>query len=266
MAVRGNSKLDPDLGAEIRRGQAAHAYLLRGSDAPQQAFLLAMALNCQNLQEGQPCGTCPNCRKLELGSFADLDQVYPDKGWLRIEQMRNLQSRAGLGKVEGEKKIIIIHEADLLREEAANSLLKILEEPPEDTVFILTAANGDKLLATVLSRCRIYQTGSEISFSLNEEQLEEYLPKAQSFLESLKGASCVVPLAAAKGFEKDKDSLLYMLLALWQVLAERAKAGDEPALKAALFVERSISLLRRNISQKILTDVIFLRLWKMQNN
>lgn len=267
-----SSQLNSLLLKEVMTGQNTHAYLLKGEGFSEQALLLAMALNCEDLQENGPCGLCRVCRQVKTGAFADLIEISPEKDLIRIEQIRKMQARANLGKIVGKKKIIIIYQADLLREEAANSLLKILEEPPLDTVFILAAANGDKLLPTVLSRCQVYQLGQNTTFAMDEENLQEMLPKARDFLKVLPGASCILPLNTAKSFDKDKDALLYMFLSLLQLLVREAKGlerlcySPEKALTAALFVERSLSLLRRNISPKILADVVFLRLWKMANN
>ena len=98
---------------------------------------------------------------------------------------------------------------------------------------------------------------------VDEALLAEAMPEARQFLTALPHAKMLYVLRFAQNYDKDKDGLLYLLIALWQLLAAQAKSGQETALKAALFVERAIDLLRRNINQRLLSDVVFLRLWRM---
>ncbi len=269
MEKSGSEKLNSQISKSLNMGRPGHAYLLKGENAAGQGLLLAMALNCRNLTMGQPCGVCLSCKRILAGTYADLEQIWPEKGCLRIEQIRKIRAKAGLKALEGNNKVIIINDADFLREEAANSLLKILEEPPSRTVFILTANNGDKLLPTILSRCQIFNTGNETGFFLDEPCLADFLIKAGDFLKTLPDLSCVSVLNTAKAYEKDKEALLYFFLALWYSLADMAKGEiqgifpQKTALKAGLFVERAIELLRKNINQRLLSDIVLLTLWKM---
>jgi DNA polymerase-3 subunit delta' len=260
------------LETEISKGNEFHAYLLKGKDASRQARLLAMALNCCGQAENAPCFSCSSCRALQSGAFTDLHEVFPQNKALRIEQIRKIQTAAGLAKINGRKKIIILYEADSLREEAANSLLKILEDPPPDTVFILTAENGDRILPTIISRCRVYHSGGNALSPIDETLLAQAFSDAEYFLESLpQEKDCLFALNRAGLYEKDKDALKYMLLALWQLLAKEAAGRGKnlfpptKALRAALFTEKSLELLGKNINHRILADVVFLRLWKMSS-
>lgn len=259
----------PALAAELHHGQPHHCYLFCGAEATAQALLFAMGLNCTQATAGYPCGECPACRRILAGSYGDLLTVAPQKGWIRIEQIREMQAKAALAPLEGGYKVVLIQAADFLREEAANSLLKILEEPPTQTVFLLSAQNRDKILPTILSRSRIYHLSQEGSLVVDDALLAAAMPEARQFLTALPQAKMLYVLRFAQNYDKDKDGLLYLLIALWQLLAAQAKSEQENtaqreiALKAALFVERAIDLLRRNINQRLLSDVVFLRLWRM---
>jgi len=265
-----NMSLSPSLANDVFENAVQHAYLFCGEDSVAQARLFAMAINCTDSRDGNPCGICPVCRRTSLGSYADLIVIQPQKGWIRIDQIRDMQSKVFLRSMEGGKKVIIIEDADFMKTEAANSLLKVLEEPPEDTVFILCAATKDKLLPTIISRCLFYHFGKEGSFVIDPASLAVAEEKVLTFFSLLNGG--VVPiLNFADSFDKnkDKEGLLYFFIALWQKLAADAKnevlqvSERELAMRSAMFAERAVDLLRRNINQRLLCDVTLIRLWLM---
>jgi hypothetical protein len=182
--------------------------------------------------------------------------------------MRRLQAEAYLQSYEGGKKLFILESAEFLLPEAANNLLKVLEEPPQDTVFILVCANWDKLLPTILSRCQLFNFGGGHSVALDEARLEEMLPPATDFLQRLPGLTLTQAIQESRREERDKEGWLHFLAALTRVLAQAAKGerllplGPQKSLTAALMLEQTGELLRRNINQKLLLDIIFLRLWQ----
>ena len=116
------------------------------------ALNLAQALNCPN--PDAPCGACSACNRIKKGVFPDVRLVEPRNREISIEQIREIQREAGLKPFEGRFRVFIISEAESLSPEAANSLLKILEEPPPQVVFVLLAESEENLLPTVLSRCQ----------------------------------------------------------------------------------------------------------------
>jgi len=139
----------------IRSGEVGHAYLFSGptgSGKKTLALLFAQALNCRNELQ-IPCGQCFSCRKILSGNHADLYMLKPQGASLKIGQLREIKDSLYLLSSEGRKKICIIYDAELMTLPAANSLLKILEEPPQDLVFILLTSRPWALPSTVLSRC-----------------------------------------------------------------------------------------------------------------
>ena len=141
----------------------AHAYLLVGPAHVGKmtvALHLAQLVNCENPGPG-PCHTCRQCFRIASGHHADVQVIglpVNDDGSLgtqiRIEQVRELRKQASLRPYEGRTRVFILEEAGLLTTEAANSLLKYLEEPPPDVLLALLASDEDALLPTVLSRCQ----------------------------------------------------------------------------------------------------------------
>jgi DNA polymerase III subunit delta' len=154
--VIGHDKLLSLLDYSLRTDTMAHAYLLVG---PQHvgkrtlAINLAQALNCDGPE--RPCGQCISCQRILEGKCADVAHLGLDSGMeIGIDDIRGLQRMASLPPYEGKCKVFIIDDAEHLSAEAANSLLKILEEPPPRVVWLLLAAEEQRLLPTVISRCQ----------------------------------------------------------------------------------------------------------------
>jgi DNA polymerase-3 subunit delta' len=103
----------------------------------------------------EPCGQCTACMKALRGSWVDFTELAPDESRsLKIEEFRRLRATLGFGAFDGAYRITLIREADRLTPQAANSLLKTLEEPPPGFIFLLTASDPSLLLPTLVSRCQ----------------------------------------------------------------------------------------------------------------
>lgn len=156
--IKGQSKAIGILQTSLWTGRIAHAYMFYGPGGvgkKKAAFLFAQALNCKKTANADSCGVCASCSKIKSGNHPDIIQVLSEGNSIKITQIRGLQEKAFLKCYEGIFKVIIIDGADKLTVEAANSLLKILEEPPEQTVFILLAEELGKLPKTIISRCQL---------------------------------------------------------------------------------------------------------------
>lgn len=142
----------------LASGRVPHALLFTGPAGIGKmlvARILAAALLCAG--ESKPCGACLSCQKARQNSHPDFVVVPNEGGSLKIDQIRALQQEVALTPYYGTGRVFIIEEAERMTAQAANSLLKLLEEPPAGTVFILTAASPYALLPTIVSRCRILQ-------------------------------------------------------------------------------------------------------------
>lgn len=168
----------------MAHGRLSHAYLFVGEDGVgKSAFAIEMArlINCAAPVHGDPCGKCPGCKKMATLQHPDVRVYFPVQastnadeiadrlrqksadlylnistpaGNISIDLVREIKRNASYGAVEGNRRIVIITNAERLHPAAENSLLKILEEPPPSMMLILTTTNENALLPTIRSRCQ----------------------------------------------------------------------------------------------------------------
>ncbi len=140
----------------LARGQLSHAYLLLGPPRVGKttlALALAMAINCT--ADVRPCGECRSCRLIAAGRHPDVRLI--EGGEVRaihIDQVRGLQREIVLSPVEARRRVVILTDFQGATSEAANCLLKTLEEPPAQVTLVLTATQQGRLLPTIVSRCQ----------------------------------------------------------------------------------------------------------------
>lgn len=147
------------LGRALQSGCLPHALLFSGAAGlgkGEAAAAVARALVCQAAGAGAVggCGACLDCRQAGAGTHPDVRWVTPAGGSIRIDQVREVVREAHLRPFRGRGRVFVFRDAERMTEEAANSLLKVLEEPPAQTRFILLTAVPGALLPTVRSRCQ----------------------------------------------------------------------------------------------------------------
>ena len=297
----------------LETGRVSHAYLFYGPEGSVKRALaleLAKALNCQSRQlkpaqrengsgsngdtasrvgsgygdfegvSGDACDLCPSCLKVAQGVHPDVHLIEPQGATVKIEQLRRLQGVAWLRVHEGRTKVFIIDQAETMTPEAGNSLLKILEDPPGDAVFILLSGNPQSLLPTIQSRCQ-------------KLQLEEvYRPPADSarrsataFIRRARAMDELEVLVLSEEWEKGKKDLPSILEALSicyrdvlvfhqmgdpellidptdrELVEQMAGQLEEAAcLRSLEAIERARSALRRNANTRLVCDVLLFRL------
>jgi DNA polymerase-3 subunit delta' len=155
-AIIGHETAVKQLQDAVHTGRLTHAYLFTGPPAIGKRTLVttfAQLLNCTDT--APPCGACRACRLIGDGRHPDVRVIQADNGAIKIDQIRDLQREAALAPVETRWRVFLLPNIERATREAANSLLKTLEEPPAHTILLLTALDADALLATVVSRCRV---------------------------------------------------------------------------------------------------------------
>lgn len=156
--------------AEGRTGQGLIFAGPRGIGKHRFALAFAQAVNCLQPIGGDSCGECQNCRKFAARDFTDVKTISPDGQFIKVEQMRDLSREAYFRPYEGRRRVYILDEAERLGEEAANSILKTLEEPPDTSLLVLITAKPYALLETIRSRCQT------LNFApLSRDDLKAYL-------------------------------------------------------------------------------------------
>jgi|GEM_PF-1407699 len=139
------------------RGRQSHAYLLTGPEGigkEKVALEVIKFANCENKGPDGACLKCSSCISIEKRNHPDFTEMYPERGTLKIDQVRKFIHRLSFQRMTGRFRCGIIYQADALTEEAANCLLKSLEEPPNRSLLILIAENSRMILKTVYSRCQ----------------------------------------------------------------------------------------------------------------
>lgn len=143
----------------VAQARLTHAYLFcgpRGTGKTSTARLLAKMVNCTNPRDGEPCNECLSCREITDGRSTDVFEIdaASNRG---IDEIRELRDRVRVVSAIGRTRLFIIDEVHMLTTEAFNALLKTLEEPPPNVLFVLATTEAHKIPATVISRCQRFE-------------------------------------------------------------------------------------------------------------
>ena len=217
-SIIGHRKLIALLSRSIARQSLPPSLIFAGPSGVGKrmaAVAVAQALNClAPVSTGTPdapdvdaCGTCAACTRIARGVHPDVLFLEPnDKGNIKIDAVREAVQRAGFRPFEGRRRVTIIESADGLETAAQNSLLKILEEPPASSVFILVTALPDTLLITVRSRCPLLRfralSTDDVVAALQQKGLDERQARRAALLGD---GSIGAALAQAEADDDDQD-------------------------------------------------------------
>jgi DNA polymerase-3 subunit delta' len=297
-ARAGNGRLIALLAKSVHRGMLPPSLIFSGpagAGKRQAAVATAQALNCLSPRgEGESydaCGTCAACTRIARGVHPDVVIVEPgESGSIKIEPIRDVIDRAGYRPFEGRRRVVIINDADAMASSPQNALLKILEEPPASSVFILVTARPDMLLPTVQSRCQrirfqLVEQGAPDADALEVgRRVLELAAAADEPRQRIEAAKELLVNTGAGGRE-DREQLashLYAIASLirdMELLSSRRASGAQAdsgirpeidrltkayqgtrGLTAFEAVDRALAALDSNASVKIVADWLVLNL------
>lgn len=156
--IIGNRGVKRILSKALKQKKLSNSLLFAGPEGigkKETALVVAKALNCLK-KSADACEECPHCRAINNGNFPDVMVLSPAKEVLKIDQMRLLKDTAYLKPMVGQKRVFIVAEAEKMNDEASNSLLKVLEEPPAFSQIILVTSNPFRIIHTIKSRCQLF--------------------------------------------------------------------------------------------------------------
>lgn len=210
--VLGQNPITQTLKNQVNRGELSHAYLFTGSRGVGKtsvARIMAKAVNCKQVIDGEPCGLCDICNQVMAGNFLDLIEIDA-ASYTGVDNVRDIIEHVKFSPSLGKYKIIIIDEVHMLSKAAFNALLKTLEEPPKHAIFILATTEINKVLPTIISRTQRFDFKSLPALEL-EKHLKKILEK-----EGVKFETEIISLVAenAEGSVRDALSILDKILTL----------------------------------------------------
>lgn len=230
----------------IITGQTSHAYLFtgpRGTGKTSAAKIFAKALNCLNLQDGEPCNECINCQAINNGSLNDVIEIdaASNNG---VEEIRDIRDKVKYAPTQAPFKVYIIDEVHMLSTGAFNALLKTLEEPPAQVVFILATTEPHKIPLTIISRTQRFDF-RRIGTTASIARMEYILAQKGYHYEA---PALKVIANAAEGGMRDALSILDQTLSF---------GDDEVTLANALLVTGAVkqSLLNEYVTAVLAEDV-----------
>ena len=253
----------------VVNGTVRHAYLFAGPPGLGRrtlAIRFAQALNCQTpIEAGVPCGQCRDCKQIAAMQYADLTVVQADAegGTLKVDQIREARRTLTLKPYQANYRVALFLRFQEANDNAANALLKTLEEAPAYAVLILTADNPEQLLPTIVSRCEVLRlrslkieeiqnalegrgveaeqaklvahiSGGRFGYALRlieEQALLEKRAERLNDLQSLLSASRVEKFAYAEKLSKDKESMrqaVLIWLSYWRDVMLRSARAATP--------------------------------------
>lgn len=218
-----NNPIEKSISAALHSKRFPHAAILEGSSVENRMRLaqkIAAALVCSSGGTA-PCGVCPNCKKTQANSHADilLYTVEDKPKAFKVDYVRDIRSKAYIVPNEADRKVFILENSHTMGVEGQNAILKILEEPPAYVNFILLCSSKSGFLPTVLSRSVVYNLGQAYSSDSDDIPREKVIEAASGIAKAVVALNHMEIVKAAAVFEKDQKLLRASLPVIQEIFA-----------------------------------------------
>ncbi len=295
-SIIGHEKQLERIEEDIKSDNLAHAYLLVGPNSVGKSTVakkLAGILQCEN----DFCHKCKNCIQTEKGCHIDICELVDDKESIKIGTMRKIVEHLAMTR-QSKYKILLIQRLERMTIEAANSFLKTLEEPPENTIFIMTTNNVSLILPTIISRVRTIRfnnvsysylskklvelypnsdeetlnkvnlfstgkTGKAVQLMENPEVLAEYMHLYNVVQVFLKNKNVVDRFSFVKNLTEEPAQIEVFLNILLHVLRSKVLEGSdktESEINMLLKIREAGMLLKKNVNTRLVLENLMLSL------
>ncbi|MDY0394834.1 DNA polymerase III subunit delta' [Virgibacillus halophilus] len=171
----------------LKKHRISHAYLItgaRGTGKKAVATLLAKTLFCEYPEGIEPCNQCNMCKRIDSHNHPDVHWIQPEGKTIKKEQVAHLQKEFAYSGMETNKKVYIVSAADTLTVNAANRILKFLEEPSKQTIAVLLTENSQSILPTIRSRCQVIDLKPLHPQRFKQELMDKGISESQAALVS----------------------------------------------------------------------------------
>lgn len=266
--VVGHEKVKNVLKASVESNRVGHAYIFegpRGVGRCTTAKAFASLILCEAPKDGEPCGSCKSCRMCQSGNHPDVqiitNQLYdPSKKStdVLVDTVRNMKKDVYIKPFASERKIYIVPRADTMNLHAQNSLLKVLEEPPQYCTIILIAENSNSFLPTILSRAVQIRF-----FPIGRELVEDYIRK--SCPDAGEGASAAASMSGGcigkALLLAESDEFIQLRNRLFELVYSLTKKASAPIYDLAVFLKRNKDEARLvfDILKELFRDLMYFK-------
>ena len=251
-----NQKVKKVVDGFIGSRRIPHAIMIEGEnngDNLELAQFIASAAVCDS--DNAPCGVCQNCHLATINSHPDIAVINPLEGkkFLSVDQIRELRAEAFIKPHQAAKRVFIIEDASRMNPQAQNALLKVLEEPPQNVVFILLISSKTMLLDTIISRCVL------LSLLSQKDNNDQYFTLADQFIDILLTGSEYELTKLIAPLEKSRSDAEAFFMALSVCAAKRLKKGSSHSRTLDCLFDDSkyyLDLLKTNINMPLLLSLV----------
>ena len=292
----GNDKIKDILKESVKKGNILHSYLFVGNEGIGKFHFAKEFAKMILCFYKNGCNQCKSCKEFDTENHPDFLVVEPEGNTIKVEQIRQMISKIIEKPIISDKKVYIVNDSDKMTEEAQNTLLKTLEEPPENIIIILIAEKEEKILSTIKSRCTKitfqpieqdklkeilkkqyqYENISEhlltffngsIKKALNVKEKKEVYEQIEKMVLGIKQMNKIGMLNQKNNIDKEEiiNILEYMNLLFWEQSIQVDTKERESAVKSILIIEETKKRIQSNCNFDMTVDNMLMQLWEEWN-